>query len=100
MRVKVTKIVWTKQAQEALTAILDYRYSKIPTARKIVRKDIIEASKNIVFIDQYQSDVIVPEYRRIVVRDYKLIYKSENSIVYILNVVCTKSGKEKPTSSK
>ena len=94
MNLKVNKIVWTRQAQEALNAILDYRYSKIPSARKIVRKDIIDASKGIVFVDQFQQDEISPEYRKIVVRDYKLIYKAEKRIVYILNVVCTKAEKE------
>jgi plasmid stabilization system protein ParE len=95
MKVKVHKVVWTLQARESLHAILDYRYSKIPAARKIIRKDIIDASKDILFVDQFQSDEISPEYRRIIVRDYKLIYKAEKSIIYILNVVCTKAEKEK-----
>lgn len=69
---KVCKVAWTRQARESLTAILDYRYKNIPSARKIVRKDIIDASKQIVFSKQYQKDEIFPEYRRIVVRDYKV----------------------------
>lgn len=100
MKVKVSKVVWTLQAREALNAILDYRYSKILSARKIVRKDIIDASKGVIFIDQFQQDEISPEYRRIIVRDYKLIYKAEKSIVYILNVVCTKAEKEKPSNTE
>ena len=37
---KITKVVWTRQARESLNEILDYRYEKTPSARKIVRKDI------------------------------------------------------------
>lgn len=88
---KVTKIVWTRQARESLSAILEYRYSGVPTAYKIVKNDIITASKNIVFPEQYQNDDIFPEYRRIIVRDYKLLYKDIKNVIYILNVVCTKA---------
>lgn len=42
---KITQVVWTRQARESLNAILDYRYKEIPSARKIVRKDIVDASK-------------------------------------------------------
>jgi len=88
---KITQVVWTRQARESLTSILDYRYKDLPAARKIVRKDIIQASKKIVFTDQYQQDEIFPNYRRIIVRDYKLLYKERKGSVYILNVVCTKA---------
>jgi hypothetical protein len=57
------RVVWTLQARQALKEILDYRYSDIPEARKIVRKDIIASSKNIIFIEQYQKDDISPKYR-------------------------------------
>lgn len=53
---KITKVVWTRQARESLNAILDYRYKEIPSARKIVRKNIIASSKQIVFAEQYQKD--------------------------------------------
>ena len=89
MAEKVVKVVWTRQARESLTNILDYRYKDIPDARKIVRKDIISASKEIVFVKQFQQDDIYPQYRRIVVRDYKVLYKEDINYVYIMNVVCT-----------
>lgn len=92
MSARVRKVVWVRQAREALYAILDYHYSETPTAYEIVKKDIVNASKNIAFSEQYQQDDIFPEYRRIIVRDYKILYKEEYGIVYILNVVCTKAG--------
>ena len=92
MNDKITKVVGTRKAQESLLLILEYRYTKSPSARKIVRKDIIRASKEIQFAEQFQKDDILPEYRRIIVRDYKRIYSYEKEIVYILNVICTKAN--------
>ncbi|MBC8754267.1 hypothetical protein H2O64_06255 [Kordia sp. YSTF-M3] len=91
MAEKVSKIVWTRQAREALTSILDYRYKNIPSARKIIRNDIISSSKEIVFIMQFQEDDIYPKYRRIIVRDYKVLYTEKKGTIYIMNVVCTKT---------
>ena len=87
----IEKVVWTFQAITSLNEILDYRYHNIPEARKIIRKEILSSSKKIVFADQYQRDDIFPIYRRIIIRDYKLLYREENAIVYIVNVVCTKA---------
>lgn len=89
MAQKALKIVWTKQAQTALKSILDYRYKEIPSAWKTLRNDIINSSKKIVFDTQYQRDEIYAKYRRIIVRDYKILYKENKGIVYIMNVVCT-----------
>ncbi|MDO6814025.1 type II toxin-antitoxin system RelE/ParE family toxin [Tenacibaculum soleae] len=94
MTKKILQTVWTRQARESLNAILDFRYKEIPSARKIVRKDIISSSKKIVFAEQYQKDEIFPQYRRIIVRDYKVLYKEDKNIAYILNVICTRAGAE------
>jgi plasmid stabilization system protein ParE len=91
MSKKVAKVVWTRQAREALTTILDYRYKNISAARKIVRSDIINSSTQLIFATQFQKDDIYPQYRRIIVRDYKVLYKELKGIVYIMNVACTKS---------
>lgn len=91
MTPKISKKVWTLQAREALNEILNYRYKEIPSARKIVRRDIISSSKKITFPKQYQSDDIYPKYRRIIVRDYKILYKEIGNTSYIMNVVCIKA---------
>lgn len=91
MSKKITQVVWIRQARESLNAILDYRYRNSPSARKIVRNDIINSSKEIVFSEQYQQDDIFSEYRRIIVRDYKIIYKEQKGIAYMLNVVGTRA---------
>lgn len=61
------------------------------TISKVVRTEIVKASKEIKFAQQFQKDDILPEYRRIIVRDYKLIYSYNKKTVYILNVICTKA---------
>lgn len=88
---EVRKVVWTRRAREALVKILVYRYSDIPSAYDIVENDILAAAERIVFPEQYQVDEYFPEYRRIIVRDYKLLYKHENRVVYILDVICTRA---------
>jgi len=44
---------------------LTFLLKETPSARKMVRKDIIASSKQIVFV----------EYRRIATRDYKVLHK-------------------------
>ncbi|MCO5248014.1 MAG: type II toxin-antitoxin system RelE/ParE family toxin [Chitinophagales bacterium] len=91
MSKEIKRVVWIRQARESLQAIFQYRYSEIPVARDIVKKYIINASKKILFAEQHQKDEVFPEYRKIIIRDYKILYKEEQSVVYILNVICTKA---------
>ena len=88
MQQKVSKIVWTRQARLSLNNILDYRYKDIPKARKIVRADIVNASKSITFPKQFPPDNINPHFRKILVRDYKILYKNHKTNIFIMNVVC------------
>ncbi|MGB0275008.1 MAG: hypothetical protein ACPF9U_07245 [Flavobacteriaceae bacterium] len=92
MTKKAPPVFWTFQAKKALQQILDYRYKDAPKAREIVRMDIITSSKNIVFAEQFQRDDIYPAYRKISVRDYKILYTERKGKVYIMNVVCQKAG--------
>ncbi len=89
---KITQVIWTRQAQKALKDVLEFRYKDIPIAKRIVRQDIIDATKTISFPKQYQKDIYFPQYRKITVRDYRILYKSEEHIAYIMNVVCSKAG--------
>jgi hypothetical protein len=55
---------------------------------------LLKAPKTIHYSGQYQVDDINPNYRRIVVRDYKVLYKEEGSVIQILDIVCTKQSPE------
>lgn len=68
-------VVWTKQAKESLKSIYEYYRDKSPQGAKNVKKDLLKSPKTIEFSRQYQVDEINPKYRRIVVRDFKVLYK-------------------------
>jgi plasmid stabilization system protein ParE len=59
-----------------------------------VINDILSETKNIKFAQQYQVDEILGEpYRRIVVRNYKIIYKVHSDIeIRILQIFDTRQN--------
>jgi plasmid stabilization system protein ParE len=85
------KIIWSNKAKAELKQIHDYlKYIKrTPRGAANVRRDILEASKGLIYAGQYQKDDINPDYRRITVRHYKLIYKEEKGRILILRVFDT-----------
>lgn len=86
------KIVWTKQAKEALKSIYDYYKSKSVKGARNVKSDLLNSPKTIFFSKQYQVDDINPKYRRIVVRHYKVLYKEENGVIQIVDIVSTRQS--------
>ena len=53
---------------------------------------IIDTADSIVFAHQYQVDAINPKYRRMIVKQYKIIYKTGDNIVFIMNIVSTRAN--------
>ena len=89
------KVIWTNTAKNQLKEIYQY-YKKItPQGATNVKNDILKASRELVFIKQYQQDEIEPEFRRIIVRHYKLIYTIENQTIYILRIFDTRQNPAK-----
>jgi hypothetical protein len=67
-------VVWSNQAKVDLKFIYNRILEKTKSAQNArnVINDIIQKSKDIQFINQYQSDEFLKEpYRRMVVRHYK-----------------------------
>lgn len=91
------KVIWSNRAKAQLKAIHDYiKYKKkSPQGAKNVRNDILQASRNIVFEKQYQKDEIQPEYRRLVIRHYKLLYKEKDGKIVILRLFNTYQSTER-----
>lgn len=85
------KTVWTNRAKAQLKQIHDYlKYEKkTPQGAANVKNDLIRASKEVTYFEQYQKDDINPNYRRMVVRHYKLIYREEKGKIIILRVFDT-----------
>lgn len=89
------KKVWTNTAKEQLRAIYDnYKVKSLQGARNI-KDEIILAAKELHFADQYQKDNIEPEFRRIIVRHYKLLYIEKNGIVFIARIYDTRQNPNK-----
>lgn len=86
------KIIWTNQSVLVLKDIYLFYKKKSKQAANNVKKDILNSPKTIYFAKQYQIDDINPKYRRIVVRDYKILYIEKNDSIYIMDIVCTKQS--------
>ena len=88
------KILWDNQAKADLKLIFEYLKLKSPKAAKNVIRDIVNQSKKIYFTEQYQVDEFLGEpYRRMVVRNYKLIYKIHSeSEIRILQIFDTRQN--------
>ncbi len=86
------KIIWTRQAKEALKSIYDYYKEKSLQGAKNVRLELLNSPKTIHFAKQYQIDDINPKYRRIVVRDFKVLYKEHNNTILVLDIVSTRQS--------
>src|SRR5690606_8101171 len=85
------KVIWSQKAKAQLKSIHDYlKYEKkTPQGAANVKKDILQASREVTFENQYQRDEIEPEYRRIIVRHYKLLYKEKGGKILILRIFDT-----------
>jgi len=93
---KIT-IVWTKQARESLKSIYDYYKDKSPKGAKNVKNELLRSPKTIGFSRQYQVDEINPKYRRIVIRDFKVLYKEKKGRIEIIDII---SSKQSPSELK
>jgi plasmid stabilization system protein ParE len=89
------KIIWTKQARTSLKNIYDYYKEKSLQGAKSVKSDLLQSPKTIRFYKQYQLDEVNPNYRRIVVRDYKVLYKEKGNTIQIMDIFCTKQSPER-----
>lgn len=89
-------IRWSNNAKSTLKEIYQYYKELSPQGAKNVRKDLLEAPKTIHFSKQYQVDEINPLYRRIIVRDFKLLYTEDqkNKIIHVIDIISTKSSPE------
>lgn len=81
------KIEWTRQAKESLKDIYDFYKDKSPQGALNVKNDLLRSPKTISFAKQYQVDDVNPKYRRIVVRDYKVLYKEVDKRIVVIDIV-------------
>lgn len=94
------KVIWTNRAKEQLKTIYNQYKTITPQGAKNVKDDILKTAKELVFAKQYQQDEIEPEFRRIIVRHYKLIYSIENDIISILRIFDTRKNPQSQITEK
>lgn len=95
---KPIKILLDNQAKSDLKLIFEFIKLKSLQGAKNVIRDIVIQSKNIYFVEQYQEDKILGQpYRRMIVRDYKIIYKIHSEIeIRILQIFDSRQNPVKP----
>ena len=91
------KIIWTNTAKEQLKTIFYFYSEKSNQAGTNIKNEILKTTKEIHFPDQYQKDEIEPEFRRIIVRHYKVLYKEYQGIIFIARVFDTRQEPNKQT---
>jgi addiction module RelE/StbE family toxin len=91
---KPIKILWDNKAKSDLKLIFEFIKLKSLQGAKNVVMDIVTQSKNIYFVEQYQADEFLGEpYRRMIVRDYKIIYKIHSQTeIRILQIFDTRQN--------
>ena len=91
------KIIWTNKAKISLYEIWSF-YAEVylPVADKIVA-EIITATEDLKFQEQYQQEeTLVGNYRRIIVRHFKIIYKPlEDEGIIIIQIFDTRQNPSK-----
>ena len=94
---KPIRILWDNQAKADLKLIFEFLQIKSAQGAKNVIKDIVNQSKNIHFVEQYQVDEFLGQpYRRMIVRDYKIIYKIHSETeIRILQIFDTRQNQFK-----
>ena len=88
------EIIWSNQAKNSLKEIYDYYKEKSIAGAKKIKNEILASPKAIYFSKQYQLDDINPEYRRIIVRHYKLLYKENNNKIIIVDIISSRQSPE------
>jgi addiction module RelE/StbE family toxin len=88
------KILWDNQAKADLKLIFEFIKLKSLQGAKNVIRDVVSQSKDIHFVEQYQMDEFLGEpYRRMIVRDYKIIYKVHSEMeIRILQIFDTRQS--------
>ncbi|KAF2334781.1 type II toxin-antitoxin system RelE/ParE family toxin [Flavobacterium ginsenosidimutans] len=80
-------VFWSENAKLDLKEIyfeLKSKYSKV-TALK-VRDELFNSANNIVFAEQFQFDEYRIDCRRIVVRNFKILYQIKDDSVFIVRI--------------
>lgn len=80
-------VFWSENAKLDLKEIyfeLKSKYSK-ETALK-VREELFDSANNIVFAEQFQVDEYRIDCRRIIIRNFKILYQIKDNSIFIVRI--------------
>jgi plasmid stabilization system protein ParE len=81
-------VKWSDEAIQDLKIIYYYLLKKnSKKAALSIRNEIFLTSRSIVFPKQFQVDEIHSKYRRMVIRNYKILYSVDGNIIRIASVI-------------
>lgn len=84
------KIQWSFKAQADVKQIyFDLLKRNSKSVSQKIKDEILIAPESIIFPNQYQIDEYVTECRRIVIRNYKILYLAEGETITIISVFNT-----------
>lgn len=70
---KIKAVKWTENAIKSLQEIYLFHYDDSPETAESIVNEIVTKASQIIFPNQYQKDDINPDYRRIIVKSYKML---------------------------
>jgi plasmid stabilization system protein ParE len=83
-------VVWSDQAKGNLRNIYNnLLYKNSAETAKKIRAEIFSAPHTIVFPEQFQYDDYLTEFRRIIIRNYKILYYANGPEITIISVFNT-----------
>jgi plasmid stabilization system protein ParE len=88
------------KSKDQLKTIYNHYKLVSPQGAKGIKDAILKSGKELVFAEQYQQDEIEPEFRRIIVRHYKLIYTIEKETIWILIIFDTRMNPQNQLNDK
>ena len=81
-------IKWSAEAIDDLKAIYyNLLLRNSPENALKIRNEIFLAARNIIFPEQFQVDEFYNKYRRIIIRNYKVLYSIDGRIINITSVI-------------
>lgn len=86
------KIVWSKTALNSLQSIYEFHVINSKTSEENIISEVYNAPDSIAFPYQYQIDPIYSNYRRIIVRDYKILYEYLYNVINIVDIISSKQN--------
>ena len=89
------RVFWTKRASQCLERIYQYHLTFSQQGAATVREEILQTVSALQFTKQYQVDELNLNFRRMVVRNYKIMYNVKGNEVYITNIFDTRQDPSK-----